>query len=760
MQWIRVDTDRPSRLQAPSSHSAAQRSLEGIDKLFQAPLNMRGISTTAPSSAESSVALHNAVVFNFPNEEKLGTVAVACGGEHATDAACAAVAMTALTCMRSCNSQTAQAVCDFLCQTNEGVSEEAEITSTALDDEADGLVRIQAAAETTTKNRSFLPGGASSSIPVAVSSKLMTSANSRSVVAATATNPGTADALKFRKSEGVTSARRLVGHLLTFGTVPLSCIFCSWVVSNSAPNGVSPAALLTSPSLSALKNDIKGSGEQSLVKQLALKRTLSQSSLHMNRLWHHIQSSIAAASGVASGGGFDERLLLGPTCPSTHFGAVFSSTGLAASSQHFFDVTTHWERLVLSAIAMEHLLLDPQHQSEVIRSTEQPFRLSSSKAVAQLVVVSVGRCLSFVVAFRFAKKSPLLPIECPVAASDYVRVVASAARDVSSKRTSGESEAHHAAATAEQAPPVLDAMLSRSGQHARVGKYKAACTDLQLAGIGGSVITSSDEEDDTTMCGCVTRGGSSQQKQKKKRETALAAESTLPFGFALCKYSVKIRRAETSLFSDLCRLDKSFPLQAHVATLSSVPVSARSAARDSNPHSASDMCVAEYTSRVAFVTMYAKSIASTEASRRVIDALQCIDDVLDRTEEHAEMVCAMQHEIDEELLDPRSAGGVSFCQGSGGEAASTLIADRRVSRAELHLSLGKDAACTAHVDTMNAMVVRGDIADDLALDNADAEEHQGGSSVNVISRVLRLHSSSVLKSALQLCLGAGTAASE
>jgi hypothetical protein len=722
MDWIRLETDRPSRLLAPSR--APPPCMEGIDKLFQPPLNVRSISTTAPTdcSVGPPYCAQNTTIFSFPNEERLGTVSVACGGELVPGEACAAAALTALCCMRSCNSQAAQAVCDFLCVLPSELNDEASnARAVAFDDEEDGYstrraheAAYQAHPLPATNNRSFLPG-------VGAASKRE---NER---LSSAAGPH-----RSRCVESAGAARKLLSHLITFaGAVPLSSVFCTW--SSSQLPGESAASAvrnLQSPSLDALRQGRASKEASALLKESALQRKLIRASLSVDRLWRHLCMSLLAASNSSAEGPGNA---LGPFCPATHFGAVFSSTGLVAASEHFFAVTTHWERVVLAALVSDTLL--SRIPSSDIRCTEQPFRLSVPNTVSQLVVVTVGKCLSLVIAFRFAKKTHQVPPDCPAVASDYARFIASTSDD---GRSGGAGDGSK--------PPVLDAMLGRAKLQTRGGKYASACGDLQLAGSGGMPITSSDDDnDDGASCGCIT--ADSKQK-KRRREASYQSEMALPFGFALCKYAVKIRRAETGLLANLCRADAVHSLSAHVATQSSVPWTVRCAARDAHPFAPARASAVEYASRTAFVTCFVKSLPTDLSARRLLDALRAVSDVLDSTEQ-GRAVCAISVSGEDPFHHLDSSCCVLAAGDSDGCTTTTAVAEQQAGRHSRRPATSEVASPSDDADTAvyrtawRCTLLAGDTLDDVP-------PSEGKGQWTEIEKVLSLHGDAVLQAAMNL----------
>lgn len=549
--WLRVETDKPSRYLAPSHCPPA--SLEGIDKMFEAPFRLRSICCAAAGHATSEsrqlVAVHK-----FASEEGLGTVSVSCGGVGASPTHLHHLVVFAMQALRSTSAKGASELLDSL------VTRTSDSTNSTDD-------RPSPAPKTSKKTQNaakFLSPGF-----FAIDDAIESSSSARC--------PPTA-----RRPPTFWELQKCNVHcfVTTTAGIPLHPLYCMLLASSDWSMLRDGASVLSGGEW-LLASPADFSSQASSPSPPRTSAVLTQKVMEAQRVYRGV---VLAVAKLLSGAFSSHPSFSSPTAaiaalteaPAKQiaFFAAYNVSGVVLSNKSFVTHTTQWEKLLLSSMAMDALLIKSKcldttidaFADKAIRVTgEFPLRLSRSPTkgtVASVVLVSVGSALTVAVGLYEEARGGLK-------ASAFSRFVREAVQESTADLTShlyrnlcaeqtdvslqaGSADVRRVAEPA--VAPVFPGLHGRGS--AALTTHVAVCTaqpDDALAVKLLHDLSSSDDDGETeTMCGSCVGPSRKETKQKEaaseKRVSMLLQDTPESL---LCRYSARLLKLEETFLSSL-----------------------------------------------------------------------------------------------------------------------------------------------------------------------------------------------------------------
>jgi hypothetical protein len=556
--WLRVETDRPSRLQAPSH--APPPSIEGMDRLFEAPLALRKV---AISAAED---IH---LFQFPNEDRMGTVRVTCGGRSLDAWDAQTLSTFAVNSLRLSSTKGAGLLLDSC------------TTRTPGDDDDAREKHHRAAASSSPNAETHL-----------TDFKRWQDHSSRRLPLKEQLHCSQSNAGKVESSLLFWEARKPIIHRFasSSGAVPIHPFLCiierrrilpvgsalivgqGWMIHSAATAGEVPLSNTATPSIlqrtpsniaSLVPHKQAFRGVLQLYRGIfyTMARLLAEA-FPRNPLFSTTKDAVEALTNAS----MNTSDAVSDASGNVFFFAVFNLDGLVLASRSFVQFTSQWEKVLIASLAIDQLIPKAasfdvdvnKDASSAVRIVEVPLkmcRLSGQRAV-DVVVVSVGSALSMVFA--------LLPSHAGgikgAALTDALRIKLCSKTQASAYQRHCQRNAQGGSTQTSSQGPEDEHVPLFPGLHGRgtgsLRKHIEVCTvepdNVASSKLLDEMSSSDDESEDNTFCGCTVAGkDSTPPLGESSSERAVSVTSQDILEALVVRYAAKCRKLEERCLAPL-----------------------------------------------------------------------------------------------------------------------------------------------------------------------------------------------------------------
>ncbi|CUF50862.1 Hypothetical protein, putative [Bodo saltans] len=546
--WLRVETDRPSRLQAPSHAPPPQ--VEGMDRLFEAPLALRRV---AMSTTED---IH---LFQFPNEDRMGTVRVTCGGRSLDTWDAQTISTFAVNALRLSSTKGAGLLLDS-CTTRTPVDDNEmthhqrrysrTVSSSSFSsqnaekylndyqrwhDQSLERLPLQEQVQTNhTINRHHIGDHQQQQEPTSL---LFWETRKPSIH-------------RFASSSGTVPLHPFLCILERRRSLPVGAVFIvgqSWMIHSAAtaaddvttPLTATPSVLQRTPaniaSLAPHKEHFLSVLQLNRGVFFTMARCLAEA-FPRSPLFSTTKDAVETLTNAS----MNTSDAVPDASGSVFFFSVFNLGGLVLASRSFVEFTSQWEKVLISSLAMDQLI--PKAASfdadvnkdagSAVRIVEVPLkmcRLSGQRAV-DLVVVTVGSALSMVFALLPTPASGVKGAALADALRSKVcsKTPSPVYNGFCQRNARGEGIQPTRATTDEEHVPLFPGLHGRGT--GSLHKHIDVCT-VEPDNVGSSKLldelsSSDDESEDSVFCGCTVAGkGSSPAFGEASSERVLSATS-------------------------------------------------------------------------------------------------------------------------------------------------------------------------------------------------------------------------------------------